>query len=58
MKNMKRLLLLLTVIQAFAFCTMDLYAQKLKPADVPDDVVQALDMQYSYAKVMSWVKED
>ena len=54
---MKRLLLLLTVIQVFAFCTMDLYAQKLKPADVPDDVVQTLDMQYSYAKVMSWVKE-
>ena len=54
---MKRLLLLLAVIQVFALLSSDVFAQKLKPADVPDDVVQALDMQYSYAKVMSWVKE-
>ena len=57
MKNMKRLLLLLAVIQTVAFCATGLYAQKLKPTEVPDDVVQTLDMQYSYAKVMNWLKD-
>ncbi len=53
---MKRLLILLSVIQILTFGFNPLSAQKLKPADVPDDVTQALDMQYSYAKVTSWFK--
>jgi hypothetical protein len=32
-------------------------AQKLKPADVPADVTQTLDEQYSYVKVTGWMKE-
>ncbi|MCR4965812.1 MAG: PepSY-like domain-containing protein [Bacteroidales bacterium] len=54
---MKRLFLLLAVIQILAIGTTEMFAQKLKPTEVPDDVVQALDMQYSYAKVTSWFKE-
>ena len=47
----------MAVIQTVAFCATGLYAQKLKPTEVPDDVVQTLDMQYSYAKVMNWLKD-
>jgi hypothetical protein len=32
-------------------------AQKLKPAEVPSDVTQTLDEQYSYVKVTGWMKE-
>ena len=57
MKNKLWLVLLISVIQIFTFCGNHVSAQKLKPAEVPSDVVQTLDEQYSYVKVTGWMKE-
>ena len=57
MKNKFLFILLLFVIQIVTFKTNIVSAQKLKPADVPADVVQTLEEQYSYVKVTGWQKE-
>ena len=57
MKNKILLIVLLSVFQVVIFNTNAVLAQKLKPADVPSDVVQTLDEQYSYVKVTGWMKE-
>ena len=57
MKNKFLSILLLLVIQIVIFNINTVSAQKLKPADVPADVVQALEEQYSYVKVTGWLKE-
>ena len=57
MKNKILFILLLSVIQIVVFRTNVVSAQKLKPADVPTDVVQTLEEQYSYVKVTGWQKE-
>lgn len=49
--------LLLSVFQIVIVSNNILSAQKLKPAEVPADVVQTLDEQYSYVKVTGWMKE-
>ena len=49
--------LLLSVFQIVIVGNNILSAQKLKPAEVPADVVQTLDEQYSYVKVTGWMKE-
>ena len=49
--------LLLSVFQIVIVSNNLLSAQKLKPAEVPADVVQTLDEQYSYVKVTGWMKE-
>ncbi|MBQ1819159.1 MAG: PepSY-like domain-containing protein [Bacteroidales bacterium] len=49
--------MLLSVIQLVAVNFNNVFAQKLKPAEVPSDVVETLDEQYSYVKVTGWVKE-
>lgn len=57
MKNKILFILLLSVIQVVIFNSNAAFAQKLKSTDVPSDVVQTLDEQYSYVKVTGWVKE-
>lgn len=57
MKNKILFILLLSVFQIVIFNTNAVFAQKLKPAEVPSDVVQTLDEQYSYVKVTGWMKE-
>ena len=57
MKNKLLFALLLSVIQIVIISNNVVSAQKLKPADVPADVVQTLDEQYSYVKVTGWMKE-
>ena len=57
MKNKILLILLVSVIQIINFNINTVSAQKLKPADVPSDVVQTLEEQYSYVKVTGWMKE-
>lgn len=57
MKNKLWLVLLVSAIQIFTLCNNRVSAQKLKPADVPSDVTQTLDEQYSYVKVTGWMKE-
>ena len=57
MKNKILSILLISVIQIVIFNTNTISAQKLKPADVPSDVVQTLEEQYSYVKVTGWMKE-
>ena len=57
MKNKILFILLLFVIQTVILSTNTISAQKLKPTDVPADVVQTLEEQYSYVKVTGWLKE-
>ncbi len=57
MRNKFLFVLLLSVIQLVAVNFNNVFAQKLKPAEVPSDVVETLDEQYSYVKVTGWVKE-
>ena len=57
MKNKILLILLVSVIQISNFNINTVSAQKLKPADVPSDVVQTLEEQYSYVKVTGWMKD-
>lgn len=57
MKNKLLFAFLLSVFQIVVLSQNDLFAQKIKPADVPSDVVQTLDEQYSYVKVTGWMKE-
>ncbi len=57
MKNRLLFALLLSAIQIVTISQNNIFAQKIKPSDVPSDVVQTLDEQYSYVKVTSWMKE-
>ena len=57
MKNKILFVLLLSVIQIFTINFNTVFAQKLKSSEVPSDVVQTLDEQYSYVKVTGWMKE-
>ena len=57
MKNKLLFALLLSAIQIVIINNNMVSAQKLKPADVPSDVVQTLDEQYSYVKVTGWMKD-
>ena len=57
MKNKILFVLLLSVIQIVILNTNTITAQKLKPTDVPADVIQTLEEQYSYVKVTGWMKE-
>ena len=57
MRNKLLFVLLLSVIQLVVVNFNNVFAQKLKPAEVPSDVVETLDEQYSYVKVTGWVKE-
>ena len=58
MKNKFLFILLLSVIQIVIIKTNIVSAQKVKPSDVPADVVQTFDEQYSYVKVTGWQKDD
>lgn len=57
MKNKLFFVLLLSAIQIVTIFQNIIYAQKIKPSDVPSDVVETLDEQYSYVKVTGWMKE-
>lgn len=57
MKNKILFIILLSVFQVVAINNNLVSAQKLKPAEVPSDVVQTLEEQYSYVKVTGWMKE-
>ena len=57
MRNRLLIILLLSVFQVVVFNNNILSAQKLKPAEVPSDVVETLEEQYSYVKVTGWMKE-
>lgn len=57
MKNKLLFALLLSAIQIVTINQNAIFAQKIKPADVPSEVVQTLDEQYSYVKVTGWMKE-
>lgn len=57
MKNKILFILLLSVIQIVILKPNTISAQKLKPAEVPANVVQTLEEQYSYVKVTGWQKD-
>ncbi len=57
MKNRILFILLISVIQIVIVSNNMVSAQKLKPTEVPSDVVQTLDEQYSYVKVTGWMKD-
>lgn len=57
MRNKILFALLLFVTQIVTVNFNNVCAQKIKPADVPADVVQTLEEQYSYVKVTGWMKE-
>ncbi len=57
MKNRILFILLISVIQIVIVRNNMVSAQKLKPTEVPSDVVQTLDEQYSYVKVTGWMKD-
>ena len=57
MRNKLLIILLLSVFQVVVFNNNILSAQKLKPSEVPSDVVETLEEQYSYVKVTGWTKE-
>ena len=55
MKNIK-ILFVCFILQFFCIFS-SIYAQKLKTDDVPDDIVQSFDMEYSGSKIQSWILE-
>ena len=57
MKNKILIILLFSVIQIVVINNNTISAQKLKPTEVPSDVVQTLEEQYSYVKLTGWMKE-
>lgn len=57
MKNKLLFVLLLSAIQIVTISQNAIFAQKIKSSEVPSDVVQTLDEQYSYVKVTGWMKE-
>ena len=57
MRNKLLIILLLSVFQIVVFSNNILSAQKLKPSEVPSNVVETLEEQYSYVKVTGWAKE-
>lgn len=57
MRNKLLIILLLSVFQVVVFNNNILSAQKLKPSEVPSNVVETLEEQYSYVKVTGWAKE-
>lgn len=58
MKKIGRLFVFIFVIQIVTISTQLLFAQKLKPTDVPAEVSQTLEFQYPSVKVLSWIKEE
>ena len=56
MKKLAHFAMVLFAIQVIAIQVN--YAQKLKPADVPAEVSQAMDFQYPYVKVSTWQLSD
>lgn len=56
MKKIVAIALLLFTFQTVAINTT--FAQKLKPAEVPESVTQAMDFQYPYVKVTAWQLEN
>ncbi len=56
MKKIAAIALLLFTFQTVAVHTA--FAQKLKPAEVPESVAQAMDLQYPYVKVSAWQLEN
>lgn len=52
MKKLGKLVVILFAVQIVALQVS--FAQKLKPADVPSEVSQAMDFQYPYVKVSAW----
>lgn len=57
MKILGKLIAFFIAIQFVAFTNSSLFAQKLKTADVPADVVGTLEYQYPSAKVTGWLKD-
>ena len=57
MKNILLFALLLSAIQIVTISQNVIFAQKIKASEVPSDVVQTLEEQYSYVKVTGWMKE-
>lgn len=55
MKNFVKLAVILFAMQLLALPVS--FAQKIKPADVPSEVSQAMDFQYPYVKVSAWQLE-
>ncbi len=56
MKKIAAIALLLFTFQTVAVHTA--FAQKLKPAEVPESVAQAMDLQHPYVKVSAWQLEN
>lgn len=52
MKNFGKFAVILIAMQLIVLPVS--FAQKLKPADVPSEVSQAMDFQYPYVKVSAW----
>lgn len=46
------------MLQVTMGLTHSLYAQKLKPEDVPEDITQSFTFEYPDGKVISWVMEN
>lgn len=51
---MARIFTLLSLATLLCWATPDLFGQKIKTADVPDDVIQTLDFEQPGAKVTQW----
>lgn len=58
MKNYRLIIALLFVFQIVTVNQLQLSAQKIKTTDVPEDVIQTFDEQYSYMKVGGWQIEN
>lgn len=58
MKNYRLIIALLFVFQIVTVNQLQLSAQKIKTTDVPEDVIQTFDEQYSYMKVSGWQIEN
>ncbi len=57
MEKLGRLIAFVVAIQIVNMAGNVVFAQKIKSSDVPDDVIQTLEFQYPYAKVLSWQKD-
>lgn len=51
--KMTRLLAIIAIV-AIVFSINTAYGQKLKPADVPEDVIQTMDFEYPNVKITGW----
>ena len=56
---MKNIIFVLNIFFVLLICgNSQLLAQKIKTADVPEDVVLTFDEQYSYMKLLGWQLEN